>query len=475
MGSDSSSLNERRRLDDEAELQQWFAALDRQSPPVRPEFLAALRDTCRQELALRRTASGVPFWRGLFAPGQRAGTPHGGFGWRPALVATCVALVVLFAAAFGADMLQNSNSARVAMLTVRAGEVDVARPVRFFVDTGLTREISAQPDTSLRLRPGDEIASNQAADAEIALPDGSQIALGPGTELTIEELQARTASRPLVVAMRLDRGEVRSQVERLSPEGGERFEVSTPNLVAQVRGTVFRVDVRTEGTRVATDRGLVSVSWNGQTIDVKAGQELSVLLRASAAEVYIRPQSPVLTNDLPSDTVVVEENGQPTFFTAQSGVGLRIQSQPNVTVEVFANEELIGAVRTDDAGQAALAFVPPDEGTFGITAVMANAAGEKSLPSVPQWFVIDRTRPGLWLDEPEEPQVSTQDVVVAGRTEPGVRLTLNGQPVVVDAEGQFRLSITLTPGANDLNWVAVDPAGNAIHLQSVVEYEQVTG
>ena len=71
------------------------------------------------------------------------------------------------------------------------------------------------------------------------------MAVGPGVQLTVEELQARSASRPLVVAMRLDRGEIRSQVEHLRADQ-DRFEVRTPNLVAQVRGTVFRIDVRSD-------------------------------------------------------------------------------------------------------------------------------------------------------------------------------------------------------------------------------------
>lgn len=471
MGSDSSSLNERRRLDDEAELQQWFAALDRQSPPVRPEFLAALRDTCRQELALRRTASGVPFWQRLFAPDQRAGTPHGGFGWRPALVATCVALVVLFAAAFGADLLQSSNSARVATLTVRAGEVDVARPVRFFVDTGLTRELSALPDTSLRLRPGDEIASNQAADAEIALPDGSQIALGPGTELTIEELQVRTASRPLVVAMRLDRGEVRSQVERLSPEGGERFEVSTPNLVAHVKGTIFRVKVQSEGTRVATDKGLVRVSMGNQAFDVEAGRELLVRLGQSVPEVNVRPQPPSIASTALVRGVEDDEATSERYYVNTAVVPWVIRTTPRAHVTFLVNDGVFQELVADDNGVAAVDFVPGSEGTYRITATMETPTGEKSMAAPEMTVVVDYTNPALLLTGPSEPQVTTSAVILEGVTEPGVELLVNDRNVPVDEKGDFSHELVLGVGANPITLVATDPAGNTITLQSVIVYE----
>ena len=103
---------------------------------------------------------------------------------------------------------------------------------------------------------------------------------------------------------------------------------------------------------------------------------------------------------------------------------------------------------------------------------MENPLGERSAPAQPQVVVIDRTPPSLLLESPTEPQVATKEVSVAGRTEAGVQLQLNGAPVNVDAGGRFEVTITLQPGPNELDLSAADRAGNAIRLQSVVVFER---
>ena len=347
MASQDSSIGRRDPLTAEEDLRSAFAALARAPLPVRPEYASQLRSTLRDEFVAQTTRRAMPRWRRWFAsPARPAATPNGrvapqrgGYGLRLAMTAVGAVLILALAAVLVTGLYPLGSSTQVATIRVSAGEVHVVRPVRVLVDTGLVRPLTVSPGEPVRLRPGDQLLSDPATDAEIALPDGSKMAVGPGVQLTVEELQARSASRPLVIAMRLERGEIRSQVERLRADT-DRFEVKTPNLVAQVRGTVFRVDVRSEGTRVATDKGLVSVSWNGQTIDVKAGQELNILLRASAPEVYVRPQAPEITNDLPAESVAVGENGTPTFFTVNQVVGLRIRSLPDVLVEVYADDQL---------------------------------------------------------------------------------------------------------------------------------------
>jgi hypothetical protein len=352
--------------------------------------------------------------------------------------------------------------------------VHITRAVHIFGDLALTRQLNVPAGGALPLQAADALLSDQEVEAEIAFSDGSKMTVGPGAQLVVQALQARTVSRPLVIAMHLERGEVRSQVERLY-RVEDRFEVSTPNLVAHVKGTVFRVDVRADGTRVATDEGVVRVNWRGQVIDVEAGQELSVLLKASVPEVHVRPQSPALVSDIPADSVVVGQNGEQTFFTYANTVSWQVRTLPGAEVEFYVNDQLAQTVRADVQGRTVVDFSPAEEGTYRITAVMATLTGEKSLPSPAQVLVIDRTPPSLLLTSPTEPQVSADSVMVAGRTEPDVRLTLNGHPVAVDEKGDFKQTLALSPGANPFTLIAIDRAGNSIKLQSVIIYELPAG
>ena len=324
----------------------------------------------------------------------------------------------------GAQLYPLGTSAQVASINVSAGEVHVARPVRVFVDLGLMRSITVTADEPLRLRPGDQLSSDAATDAEIALPDGSRMAVGPGVQLTVEEVQARSASRPLVIAMRLDRGEVRSQVEHLRADT-DRFEVKTPNLVAQARGTAFRVDVRSEGTRVATDSGVVRVNWDGKTVDVEAGRELQVLLGASVPEVHVRPQSPDLIYNAPDALAEVNDQGEQLLFTSSIVLPWRIQTLPGVKVTLFVDDAPFSTVISGSDGSADIDLGLAKEGAYRVTAVMEMPTGERSVPSTARVLVVDRTSPSLLLTSPSEPQVAGKSILVAGRTEPGVRLELN--------------------------------------------------
>ena len=470
MASLDRSSNPKILLDDEEDFRNAFAELARAPLPMRAAYAAQLRGTLRNELAAQAARRARPWWqawrRPVPAPAQPRRAPRLGF----AMAGVAALLVLVLAGVVGTEIYPLGSSAQVASIRVSAGEVHVARPVRVFVDLGLMRSIKVTADETLRLRPGDELISDAEADAAIALPDGSRMAVGPGVQLTVEELQARSTSRPLAIAMRLERGEVRSQVEHLRADT-DRFEVKTPNLVAQARGTVFRVDVRSEGTRVATDKGVVRVNWDGQSVDVAAGRELQVLLGASVPEVHVRPQSPVLVYNVPDVLAEVNAQGESLWFTSGSVLPWRSQTLPGVKVTLFVDDVPASTAIAGSDGAANFNLNLAQEGTYRITAIMETLAGERSLPAPTQVLVIDRTPPSLLLTSPSEPQVVGKSVRVAGRTEPGVRLTLNQLPVTVGETGDFEYELPLTSGVNEIILVAADRAGNSIKLQSVIVSE----
>ena len=476
MASQNSSLNQRDRLATEEDLQRAFAALARVPAPLRPEYAAQLRGTLRDELASRAARPQQPWWRRFVSsappvarPAHQA-PPRAGYGLRLAMAAVGAVLILVLATALVTELYPLGSSAQVATLSVRAGEVEIARPVRIFVDTGLMRRLTASSAEPVRLLPGDELVSDPAADAEIALPDGSKMAVGPGVQLTIEELQARTAAKPLVVAMRLERGEVRSQVEHLRADQ-DRFQVSTPNLVAQVRGTIFRVDVRRDTTRVATDRGLVRVQWAGQSVDVAAGRELVVLPGQPGPRVEALPQSPTIDLALPAESAEIRPDGEQVFFTKKATIPIAIHTLPGAQVEFVVNDVAVARAAADADGRVTVDFPVDAEGEYRITAVIETPAGDRSLPAPARVLVVDRTPPALALSEPAQPQVKTSTVLLSGVTTPGAQLVLNRQPLSVDAEGRFTQKLRLSPGPNQLVLIATDRAGNSVTLQSVVILE----
>lgn len=68
--------------------------------------------------------------------------------------------------------------------------------------------------------------------------------------------------------------------------------------------------------------------------------------------------------------------------------------------------------------------------------------------------------PNLKIFQPEpDSRVTSNNLIVAGVTDPAVSLSINGELVTVDPAGQFKREIALNPGLNTLEFVAINRIG----------------
>ena len=89
--------------------------------------------------------------------------------------------------------------------------------------------------------------------------------------------------------------------------------------------------------------------------------------------------------------------------------------------------------------------------------------------------VLDRTPPTMTLTQPAPGgTVDAKNIVVAGTTEPGSTITVNGRIVVLTPEGAFLDSFSANPGSVTVNVVARDRAGNETTQKLTVTAQQVT-
>jgi len=82
----------------------------------------------------------------------------------------------------------------------------------------------------------------------------------------------------------------------------------------------------------------------------------------------------------------------------------------------------------------------------------------------PLAFRLDRQAPAITLLSPAAATSEARNIVIDGKLNEKARLTLNGQPVTVEAGGRFRLPYQLAPGDNRLSFTATDEAGNTAAL-----------
>lgn len=110
---------------------------------------------------------------------------------------------------------------------------------------------------------GDHVKTIGKSRIEITLSDGSLLRLGPKTELVIGESRVSTQGEgERRVSVKLMLGKVWSKVTTTFG-GDSKYEVTTGNAVAGVRGTTFRVNAEADAsTLVRVYSGTVAVAGN---------------------------------------------------------------------------------------------------------------------------------------------------------------------------------------------------------------------
>lgn len=124
------------------------------------------------------------------------------------------------------------------------------------------------------VRVGDEILSHNGT-ATVELADGSVVRISPDSRLAFNRLTQYGKSGMVDTRLRLDRGEIETQVKPVI-EGGSRFEIETPSAVAAVRGTMFTLKTAPGKTDLRVTEGEVSFGPPGKTRRIPAGYSASV-------------------------------------------------------------------------------------------------------------------------------------------------------------------------------------------------------
>jgi hypothetical protein len=109
----------------------------------------------------------------------------------------------------------------------------------------------------MAVEPGDHVVTGPGARLEIRCGDGSTLALGESTTLSLAILEDRGGGLRQAL-LRLVEGIVRIALPEEHP--WSRFDVVTPTAIASARSTIWIVEAKTGDTAVFVARGAVDVS-----------------------------------------------------------------------------------------------------------------------------------------------------------------------------------------------------------------------
>ncbi|MDX1633619.1 MAG: FecR domain-containing protein [Marinobacter sp.] len=129
-------------------------------------------------------------------------------------------------------------------------------------------------EASALLRAGDEVVT-QSGNATLRLADGSTVRVHPNSHLILNRLTQYGRSGMVDTRLRLERGQVSTEVEPLV-EGGARFEIETPSAVSAVRGTRFSLESTSGVSRLRVTEGTVAFGPIGRSQPIPAGYSATV-------------------------------------------------------------------------------------------------------------------------------------------------------------------------------------------------------
>jgi hypothetical protein len=160
-----------------------------------------------------------------------------------------------------------------------------------------------------------------------------------------------------------------------------------------------------------------------------------------------------------SGKLIVGESN-PLTVTVRNEWGTPI---PEAWVTISGTEEFIGG-HTDSLGQLVLWARPSIEEYYRLS-VRKKGFVQAEMMLEPE-VVSDITPPFIFLDVAEFTNHSP--ITVSGTTEPSVILTINGQPISVDASGLFTAFVPLSEGDNLITAQATDQAQNTTTITRTV-------
>lgn len=148
------------------------------------------------------------------------------------------------------------------------------------------------------------------------------------------------------------------------------------------------------------------------------------------------------------------------------------ETTSDVDVTLSVNGKEVDETQADTTGNFKFENVKLTVGDNLVKVVAKNELNEKE--EFTATVKLDKTKPPLALTSPVDGSTlpaTTQNINVAGSTEPDAVVHVNGSQAVVDSNGKFTFNLSLSPGVNQIEASSTDLAGNITTVKLSVTRE----
>ena len=360
-----------------------------------------------------------------------------------------VILALVVATAVGYFLLQDKPVAPAAVTEVSK---DVAARFESIQGNVKTRGVGGldwrTAEVKVPLRKSDLVRTYPSSSAEIRFFDDTRVTIRPDSLITIEETSGDPNSSSSNVSWKVTSGEINYETAR---KGGGSTEAVTPTFR-------LALEVNSAGTMRVSEGGLTAVAQlsgsaniqtrTGEKIRLGANEGLRVDASGKAGAKQVLPDAPAASAPGGAGGLALLPEGAAVVLSWSPSAGAAAY---RVQVEAKSPGDQ-GVVFDRDGVKGTSASVPGlSAGAFSFRVAGLTQDGVQGKFSEPVLFTVEHTAPA-----PAAPLATTAPILViesfearnnvirlVGKTEPGARLTVNGDPVTVQPDGSFRAFVTL--------------------------------
>jgi FecR protein len=302
-------------------------------------------------------------------------------------------------------------------------------------------------DPSMVLRRSDLVRTGSGAAAEITFFDGSVVHVRPDSLITIEETSEDPSTKRRKVVWHISSGEVNFEtVKRNVP--GSATEVSTPTVKSTV-GELSQANIRVAEAgdsdfRLYRGSTQVQSLKTGDKVELAGGQAVRFDAGGKASAKVALPQVPAILAPPHQAEIAYPDPARATTLLAWRAVPGAASYHLMLDYNATFNRPLVDRRNIKDNSQELRGL---DVGKYFWRVAVVDKDNVEGPPSDVARFSVVPPSAGTAADPPplaiDLLDVRTNILQVKGRTEPGGRVTVNGQPVDVQNDGSFNEFITM--------------------------------
>lgn len=158
--------------------------------------------------------------------------------------------------------------------------------------------------------------------------------------------------------------------------------------------------------------------------------------------------------------------------TNSGKIAIKGTGTPKAIAKLYINSNDIDQIEINEDGTFIFDDVKLAKGENKIKVKSQEESKESNFSAEYTILFID-TPPSLAIDSPQDGKTFAKDenpITISGKTDAGVKLTINDFWAIVKEDGSFSYSLSLKQGENEIKIAATDLAGNKTEVVKKVTY-----